>query len=221
MNQYDSLQSHSTGAALSTSKMVRNTYLLLSVTLLFSALAATWSVWFELGRTAAMLLSFASFGILFWVQKTADSAQGLIAIFAFTGCLGAALGPMLSFYLKLPSGPTLVMEALALTALVFLALSAYAMTSKRDFSFMGGFLVTGMLVVFVAMLANIFLQIAVLSMVLPAAIVLIMSGLILFETSRIVHGGETNYIRATLSLYLSFYNLFTAILQLLGGFQRR
>jgi modulator of FtsH protease len=221
MNEYDSLQTGSFGAAVSTSKMVRNTYLLLSITLLFSAFAAYLAVVFELGRGAAMLLSLASFGILFWVQKTADSTQGLIAIFAFTGCLGAALGPMLSYYLKLPSGPTLVMEALAATSLVFLSLSAYAMTSKRDFSFMGGFLMTGMIVVIIAMLANIFLHIAVLTLVLPAAVVLIMSGLILFETSRIVHGGETNYIRATMSLYLSFYNLFTAILQLLGGVQRR
>lgn len=221
MNQYDSLQTASLGAAISTSKMIRNTYLLLSITLLFSALTATLSIWFELGRTTALLLSLASFGMLFWVQKTADSSQGLIAIFAFTGCLGAALGPMVSFYLKLPSGPTLVMEALAATSLVFLSLSAYAMTSKRDFSFMGGFLMTGLIVVVIAGLANMFLNIAILSMMIPAAVVLIMSGLILFDTSRIVHGGETNYIRATVSLYLNFYNLFTAILRLLGGMQQR
>ncbi len=220
MNEYDSLQTASAGTAVSTSKMVRNTYMLLSLTLLFSAITAGLSVWSGLGNGAALILMLASFAMMFWVQKTADSAQGLIAIFAFTGCLGAAMGPMLSHYLKLANGPTLVMEALALTSLVFLSLSAYAMTSKRDFSFMGGFLMTGMIVVVVAGLANIFLHIAVLSMMIPAAIVLLMSGLILFDTSRIVHGGETNYIRATVSLYLNFYNLFLAILQLLGGRQR-
>jgi modulator of FtsH protease len=144
--------------------------------------------------------------------------MGIVAVFAFTGCMGAALGPMLSFYLAMQQGPTIVMQALGGTALVFLTLSGYAMASRKDFSFLGGFLMTGMVVVLVGALANIFLQIPVLSLAIPAAIVMLMSGLILFDTSRIVLGGETNYIRATVSLYLNIYNLFTALLQLLGVF---
>ena len=199
-------------------KVLRNTYLLLSMTLLFSAVTASVAMLLGLGRGAALMLTLVSFGLLFWVRRTEDSAQGIIAVFAFTGCMGAALGPMLSFYLAMQQGPTIVMQALAGTALVFLTLSGYAMASRKEFSFLGGFLMTGLVIVLVASLANIFLQIPVLSLAIPAAVVLVMSGLILFDTSRIVLGGETNYLRATVSLYLNVYNLFTSLLQLLGIF---
>jgi len=140
----------------------------------------------------------------------------LPAIFLFTGLLGGSLGPMLNAYLSLANGPQIVMQALGGTAIIFLSLSAYALTTRKDFSFMGGFLMTGLIVVLIASLANIFLAIPMLSLVSSAAIVLIMSGLILFDTSRIIHGGETNYIRATVGLYLSIYNLFVNLLALLG-----
>ena len=221
MNQidYSTVQTQTADAVASNpAKVLRNTYLLLSLTLLFSAVTAGIAMALGLGRGAGLILTLVAFGMLFWVQRTENSSQGLLAVFAFTGCMGAALGPILTAFLALQQGPLLVMQALAATALVFLALSGYALASRKDFSFLGGFLFTGLIVVMIAALANIFFQVAVLSLLLPAIIVLLMSGLILFDTSRIVHGGETNYIRATVSLYLNIYNLFTALLQLLGIF---
>ncbi len=202
-------------AVLSTNKVLRNTYMLLGMTLLFSAMTATLSMAMGLGHGAALVLSLVGFGLLFVVNKTADSGKGLVAIFAFTGVMGASIGPMLNYYLAMPNGPSLVMQALGGTALVFFGLSAYALTTRKDFSFMGGFLIVGLLVAVVASIANIFLGIPALSLTISAAIVMIMSGLILFDTSRIINGGETNYIRATVSLYLNIYNLFIHMLHLL------
>jgi modulator of FtsH protease len=158
------------------------------------------------------------FGLLFAVNATADSGKGIFMIFAFTGVMGASIGPMLNYYLAMPNGPEYVMQALGGTALVFFGLSAYALTTRKDFSYMGGFLFVGLLVAVVASIANIFLGIPALSLTVSAAIVLIMSGLILFDTSRIINGGETNYIRATVSLYLDIYNLFIHLLHLLTAF---
>lgn len=203
------------GAAVSTNKVLRNTYMLLGITLLFSAITAGISMAMGLPQGAALILSLVGFGLLFVVNKTADSSKGLVAIFAFTGVMGAALGPMLNFYLAMPGGPALVLQALAGTAVVFFGLSAYALTTRKDFSFMGGFLMVGLIVAVVAMIANIFLAIPALSLTISAAVIMIMSGLILFDTSRIINGGETNYIRATVSLYLNIYNLFIHILHLL------
>ena len=132
--------------------------------------------------------------------------------------MGASLGPTLSHYAAMPNGGSLIMQALGGTALIFFALSGYALTSKKDFSFMGGFLMVGLIVVIVAGIANLFFQIPALSLAMSAAIIMIMSGLILFDTSRIINGGERNYIRATMSLYLNVYNIFTSLLHLLGVF---
>lgn len=205
-------------SALATNKVLRNTYMLLSMTLLFSAATAGLAMAMNLGQGSALVLSLIGFGLLFVVHATADSGKGIVAVFAFTGVLGAALGPMLNAYLALPNGPALVMQALGGTALVFLTLSGYALTTRKDFSFMGGFLMVGLIVVVVASLVNIFLHIPAVSLAISAAAVLIMSGLILFDTSRIIHGGETNYIRATVALYLDIYNLFAHLLHLLGVF---
>jgi modulator of FtsH protease len=152
------------------------------------------------------------------VNKKADSASGVYWIFAFTGLMGASLGPMLSAYAAMDGGPAMIMQALGGTALIFFALSGYALTSKKDFSFMGGFLMVGLIVVVVASLANIFFQIPALSLAVSAAVIMIMSGLILYDTSRIINGGERNYIRATVSLYLNIYNIFVHLLSLLGVF---
>lgn len=203
---------------LSTNKVLRNTYMLLAMTLVFSALCAGVAMAANLGQGMALIMTLAAFGLLFVVHKTADSSKGLPAIFAFTGLLGASLGPLLQAYLALPNGPGLVMQALGGTALVFFGLSGYALTTRKDFSFMGGFLFVGLIVAVVASLANLFFAIPAVSLAISAGIVLIMSGLILFDTSRIVNGGETNYIRATVALYLNIYNLFIALLQLLGAF---
>lgn len=205
------------GSALSTNKILRNTYLLLSMTLVFSAVCAGIAMAMNLGHGAALIMFLVGFGLLFVVNATADSSKGIIAIFAFTGFLGASLGPMLNGYLALPNGPALVMQALGGTAVVFFALSGYALTTRKDFSFMGGFLFVGLLVIVVAGLANLFFQVAAVSLAISAGAVLIFSGLILFDTSRIIHGGETNYIRATVALYLDIYNLFIHLLHLLGA----
>jgi modulator of FtsH protease len=202
-------------SAISTNKVLKNTYMLLGLTLLFSAATAGVSMAMNLGHGAALILMLVGFGLLFVVNRTADSSKGLIAIFAFTGVMGASIGPMLNYYLAMPGGPGLVMQALGGTALVFFGLSAYALTTRKDFSYMGGFLMVGLLVAVVAMIANIFLNIPALSLTISAAVVMIMSGLILFDTSRIINGGETNYIRATVSLYLDIYNLFIHLLHLL------
>ena len=202
-------------SAISTNKVLKNTYMLLGMTLLFSALTAGISMAMGLPQGAALILMLVGFGLLFVVNKTADTSKGLLAIFAFTGVMGASIGPMLNYYLAMPNGPSLVMQALGGTAIVFFGLSAYALTTRKDFSYMGGFLMVGLLVAVVAMVANIFLNIPALSLTISAAVVMIMSGLILFDTSRIINGGETNYIRATVSLYLNIYNLFIHMLHLL------
>lgn len=202
-------------SVLATNKVLRNTYMLLAMTLAFSAVTATISMAMGLGHGAALVLMLVGFGLLFVVHKMADTSKGLLAIFAFTGVMGASIGPMLNAYLAMPNGPSLVMQALGGTALVFFGLSAYALTTRKDFSFMGGFLFVGLLVAVVASIANIFMGIPAVSLAISAAIVMIMSGLILFDTSRIVNGGETNYIRATVSLYLNIYNLFIHMLHLL------
>ncbi|MCB1687313.1 MAG: Bax inhibitor-1/YccA family protein [Halioglobus sp.] len=205
-------------SVLSTNKVLKNTYMLLSMTLIFSAVCAGISMAMGLGQGMALILSLVGFGLLFVVHKMADSSKGLVAIFAFTGVMGASIGPMLNYYLAMANGPALVMQALGGTAVVFFGLSAYALTTRKDFSYMGGFLLVGLLVAVVAMIANIFLAIPALSLTISAAIVMIMSGLILFDTSRIINGGETNYIRATVSLYLDIYNLFIHLLSLLTAF---
>ncbi len=202
-------------SAVSTNKVLKNTYLLLGMTLLFSAFTAGISMAIGLSHGVGMILALVGFGLLFVVNRMADSSKGLLAIFAFTGVMGASIGPMLNHYLAMPQGPGLVLQALGGTAVVFFGLSAYALTSRKDFSFLGGFLMVGLIVAVIAMIANIFLGIPALSLATSAAIVMIMSGLILFDTSRIISGGETNYIRATVGLYLSIYNLFIHLLHLL------
>jgi modulator of FtsH protease len=202
-------------SVLSTNKVLKNTYMLLGMTLVFSTITASISMAMGLPQGAALILMLVGFGLLFVVNRTADSSKGIIAIFAFTGVMGASIGPMLNHYLAMPNGPALVMQALGGTALVFFGLSAYALTTRKDFSYMGGFLMVGLLVAVVAMVANIFLNIPALSLTISAAVVMIMSGMILFDTSRIINGGETNYIRATVALYLDIYNLFIHLLHLL------
>jgi len=205
-------------AVLETNKVLKNTYMLLGMTLAFSAVTASISMALNLPAFMGLVFSLIGFALLFVVNRMADSAKGLPAIFAFTGVMGAGLGPLLNAYLAMPGGPQLVMQSLAGTAFIFFGLSAYALQSKRDFSFMTGFLFAGLIVAIVAMIANIFMGIPALSLTISAAVVMIMSGLILVDTSRIINGGETNYIRATVGLYLNIYNLFVHLLHLLGAF---
>ncbi len=201
---------------ISVNKVLKNTYILLALTLAFSAITATISTLIGIGAMTSLVLMVIGFALLFVVSKTADSSKGIFWIFMFTGVLGASLGNILNHYLAMQNGPAMILQALGTTALIFFALSAYVLTSKKDFSFMGGFLMAGMIVVVIAMIANIFLQIPLMQVVISSVVVLIMSGLILFDTSRIINGGETNYIRATVSLYLNLYNMFIHLLVLLN-----
>ena len=203
-------------SVLATNKVIRNTYLLLSMTLAFSAVVAATAVALKLPHPGIILTLIGFFGLLFAVHKLKDSGWGIAAVFAMTGFMGYTLGPVISRYLGLPNGGEIVMQAMGGTAAIFIGLSAYAVTTKKDFSFMGGFLMVGILLAFLAGLGAIFFQIPALSLTVSAAFVLLMSGLILYETSNIIHGGETNYVLATVTLFVSIFNLFTSLLQLLG-----
>jgi modulator of FtsH protease len=198
--------------------VIRNTYILLSLTLLFSALTAGLSMALNLPHPGLLLTMVGYFGLLFLTSKFRNSGLGLVFVFALTGFMGLTLGPIVNLYLHLPNGHQVVMTALGATGVIFLSLSGYALTSRKDFSFMGAFLMVGILVAFLAGIASVFLTMPGLSLAVAAMFVLLMSGLILFETSQLVHGGETNYIMATVSLYISIYNLFLSLLQLLGAF---
>ena len=201
---------------LGASRVLRNTYALLSMTLLFSAAVAAAGVALQ-GPAPGILLTLAGyFGLLFAVYKLKNSAWALPAVFGLTGFMGYTLGPLLSKTLTLPGGSKVVMLALATTGATFLALSAWALTTRRDFSFMGGFLFAGMVIALLVGLAAVFLQLPTLALVVSAMVALLSAGLILFETSRIVHGGETNYVLATVGLYVSIFNLFTSLLGLFG-----
>lgn len=204
-------------SVVATNRLIRNTYSLLALTLLFSGLTAGLSMVLAVPPMAYLLCAGGALVLIWFVlPKAARSANGLWVVFGITGLLGFGLGPILSLYLALPNGSSVVMTALGGTGVIFLALSGYALTTRRDFSFLGGFLFTGFIVVLVAIIANLFLQIPVLSLVISAVVILIMSGFILFDTSRMVNGGETNYILATVSLYLSIFNIFIHLLHLLG-----
>ena len=207
--------SHAT-AAPGVNRVLRDTYRLLSATLLFSVAATAASAAFKLPHPGLILTLVGFFGLLYATTKLRNSAWGLAAVFGLTGFMGYALGPIVSHYLAMPNGHQTVMMAMGGTGAIFVGLSVYAMASRRDFSFMGGFLLAGILVAFLAGLGAIFFEVPALSLTVSAAFVLLMAGLILFETSRIIHGGETNYIMATVSLYVSIYNLFSSLLALIG-----
>lgn len=206
-------------SSIEISKVLRNTYALLALTLLFSAITAGIAMALNLGYGAGMICSFGALGLIwFALPRTANSASGIFVVFGFTGLLGAGLGPMLNQYLATTAGSAIVMQALGGTAFIFLGLSGYALVSRKDFSFMSGFIMTGLMVAFVAAIANIFLQISGLSLIISSMFLLLSSAAIMWQTSRIVHGGETNYILAAASLYVSIYNIFVSLLQLLSAF---
>ena len=205
-----------TESVLASNKMIRNTYMLLSMTLLFSALTAGLSLAMRLPHPGMIITLVGYFGLLFLTTKLRNSGWGIASVFALTGFMGYTLGPIIGYYLRLPNGGQTVMMAMAGTAVIFLTLSGYALTTRKNFSFMSGFLMVGILVAFLAGLAAIFFQIPALSLTVSAAFVLLMSGFILFETSNMIHGGETNYVMATVNLYVTIFNLFTSLLHLLG-----
>ncbi len=219
MNRFDTAVIRSSEQILATNKVIKNTYMLLSAPLVFSAVMALVSlvlavppIAYTISVLVAMVLG------MFVLPRTANSSTGLGIIFLITGLLGFGLGALLSLYLALPNGPQVVATALGGTGVIFLGLSGYALSTRKDFSFMGGFVFVGMMVVFGAALLNIFLAIPALYLAVSAGIILLMSAYILFHTSQLIHGGETNYIMATYGLYLAIFNIFISLLQLLSAF---
>lgn len=200
-------------------RVLRNTYMLLSLTLIFSACMTAVSAIFAWPYPGLVLTLVGYFGLLFLVNIFRNSGLGILFVFALTGFMGATLGPIVSFYItQIPNGDQLVMTALGGTGLIFLALSGYALTTRKNFSFMGGMLFTGILVAFLLGLGAVLFNLPALSLAVSAMFILLMSGLILFQTSQIIHGGETNYILATVSLYVAILNLFLSLLHVLSYF---
>ncbi|SEK86948.1 modulator of FtsH protease [Roseateles sp. YR242] len=197
-------------------RVLRNTYALLAMTLLFSGAIATAAVSFQWPAPGMILTLIGYFGLLFGIHRTRNSAMAVPLVFALTGFMGWSLGPLLSAVLHLPGGANTIALALGTTGATFLALSAYVLATKKDFSFMGGFLFAGMIVALLAAVANIWLQMPVLGLVISGVVALASIGLILFETSNIVNGGERNYVMATVSLFVSLFNLFTSLLHIFG-----
>jgi modulator of FtsH protease len=219
MNPVNYSAARSTESVLATNKLIKNTYMLLSLTLLFSALTAGMSMVLNLPHPGMIITLVGYFGLLWATNKFANSGWGLLFVFLLTGFMGLTLGPIISAYIQaFSNGAELVMMAMGGTGVIFLGLSGYALTSRKDFSFMGGFLMVGILVAFLAGIGAAIFSIPALSLAVSAMFVLLMSGLILYQTSQIVHGYETNYILATVTLYVSIYNLFLSLLQLLGAF---
>ena len=219
MNNFDQVVARPRESVLTTNKVIRNTYMLLSLTLPFSAATATLSYVMNWPHPGLLITLAGYFGLLFLTAKFRNSALGLVFVFALTGFMGLTLGPMINAYVNVYSnGSQLVAYALGATGVIFLGLSGYALTTRKDFSFLGGFLMAGILVAFIGGIAAAIFGWPMVSLAVSSMFVLLMAGLILWETSNIIHGGETNYIMATVTLYVTIYNLFTSLLHLLGAF---
>ncbi len=206
-------------SSVEANKLIRNTYMLLSATLLFTAAMAGVAMITNMAPMHWLMVLGGYIGLLFLTSYLQNSAWGLLSVFALTGFMGLTLGPIISAYLTMFSnGALLVMMAFGSTATIFLGLSGYALASRKDFSFLGGFLFAGILIAFLAGIGAIVFKLPGLSLAVSAMFVLLMSGLILYQTSDMVHGRETNYIMATVTLYVTIYNLFLSLLQLFGAF---
>jgi modulator of FtsH protease len=206
-------------SGIEVNKVLKNTYALLSLTLLFSAAIAGLSMALNWPHPGMLLTLVGYFGLLFLTAKFRNSSLGLVCVFALTGFMGLTLGPIVSYYMTtLSNGSELVMMALGGTGVIFLGLSGYVLTTQKDFSFLGGFLFAGILVAFLAGIGAVLFSMPALSLAVSAMFILLMSGMILYQTSAIIHGGETNYIMATVTLYVSIYNIFLSLLHLLGIF---
>jgi modulator of FtsH protease len=204
-------------SALSTNKVLKNTYMLLSATLIFSAAMAAVAMAVNMPPLGIIVTLVGYFGLLFLTSKFRNSAMGIVCVFALTGFMGLTLGPLLSSYIEnVTNGGELILTSLATTGLIFLGLSAYVLTTRKDFSFMSGFLMVGLFGMLGVIVIGFFVDMSAFSMAISAGIVLLMSGMILYQTSAIIHGGERNYIMATISLYVSLYNMFIHLLMLFG-----
>lgn len=205
-------------SAVETNKVLRQTYMLLSMTLLFSAMTAALSMALNAPPMGFVTLIL-YMGLLWATSAFQNSGLGILCVFALTGTLGFTLGPMLNFYLRtFHNGGQLVLTALGGTGMIFLGLSAYTLTTRKDFSYMAGFLMVGFMTLFVGSIAGIFFHLPLLQVLISCGFLLLSSGAILMQTSAIIHGGERNYIMATVSLYVSIFNIFVSLLQILGIF---
>ncbi len=218
MRPYPETIPRTAAGGIAVNKVIRNTYMLLSMTLLFSAATAGWAVVNHARPMSWIVVMVGYFGLLFLTSALRNSTWGLASVFALTGFMGYTLGPVISMYLALPNGSQIVMSALGGTGVIFLGLSAYALISRKDFSFIAGFVMMGILVAFLAGIGAMVFNMPGLQLAVSAMFVLLMSGYILYQTSAMIHGGETNYIMATVSLYVAIYNLFLSLLQLLAAF---
>lgn len=217
MNQDYPTVAQRSSSALATNKVLRNTYMLLSLTLLFSGFTAALSMFLNMPPMTYLISVIGGMVIaMFVLPRFAHSTAGIGIVFLITGLLGFGLGPVLSMYAALPNGGNIIILSLGGTGVIFLGLSAYALATRKDFSFLGGFLMVGFLLVLLAAVANIFLAIPAMSLAISAVVIMIMSGFILYDTSRIIHGGETNYVLATIGLYMTIFNIFISLLQILG-----
>ena len=218
MRTIDKTVVRSEQSVLATNKVLRNTYGLLSLTLLFSAACAGLAAMMNMPPMGILITFAGYFGFLFLTTRFANSGLGLLFVFALTGFMGLTLGPIISMYLSIPNGSQIVMTAMGGTGVIFLGLSGYVLTTRKDFSFLGGFVFVGLLVAIGAMVANLFLGIPALALAISAAVIMIMSGYILMQTSMMINGGETNYIAATAGLFIAILNIFTSLLHILGAF---
>lgn len=198
------------------SRVLRNTYGLLAMTLAFSGLVAFVSQQMHLPYPSIIVTLVGFYGLFFLTAKLRDSAWGLVSTFALTGFMGYTLGPILNMYLRMQGGAEMVSSAFAMTALVFGGLSFYALTTRKDLSFLSGFITAGFFVLLGATLVSVFFHISGLQLALCCGFVVFSSATILYQTSAIIHGGERNYIMATISLYVSIYNMFVSLLQIFG-----
>jgi modulator of FtsH protease len=218
MSQYQVNATRTGESAVVVNKVLKNTYLLLALTLAFSALTASFAMASNAAPVNIWVMLIGFYGLLFVTHKLSNSAWGLAAVFALTGFMGYTLGPILGYYMATSNGSQLVMTALGGTAFIFFGLSGYALVSRKDFSFLSGFMMAGFLVIVAAFIANLFLQIPALQLALSAAFMLFSSAAILMQTGAIINGGERNYILATVTLYVSLYNIFISLLNLLTAF---
>lgn len=222
MNNQQYSVSRPVESALATNSVLRNTYILLGITLLISTITAGFALVTNAAPVGPILTLVGYFGLLFLTTRLSNSPWGLLSVCALTGFMGYTLGPILNMYINgFQNGGQIVMNALGGTTFIFFALSIYVNVTRKDFSFMGGFLFVGILVAFIASLAGLFLQIPALQLAVSAAFVLLSSGLILFHTSQIINGGERNYILATISIYVALFNLFISLLHILGAMNGR
>ena len=204
------------GEQTQVSSVLRNTYGLLAMTLGFSGLVAYMAQQMNAAYPNVFVVLIGFYGLFFLTVKLRNSAWGLLSTFALTGFMGYTLGPILNRYLGMANGGEVITAAFAMTALVFCGLSAYVLTTRKDMSFLSGFITAGFFVLLGATLVSIFFQISGLQLAISAGFVLFSSAAILYQTSEIIHGGERNYIMATISLYVSIYNLFVSLLQIFG-----